>query len=149
MIQKVVRPVLLSHHTPRVDRHTVRLNHVQAVGLCFIFQIDKVNKVPDFDLHFFSHSIDSTGPSSNAKTVHPVIYNTVIGKMSVYLLFCMGVKLSLTPKRRTQLEGVRPYSHGTTQKKLKGYASHQTVAWETPPNHRDGSPPVAPSEKRH
>jgi hypothetical protein len=28
---------------------------------------------------------------------------------------------------------VRPYSHGTTQKKLKGYASHQTVAWETPP----------------
>jgi hypothetical protein len=28
---------------------------------------------------------------------------------------------------------LRPYSHGTTQKKLKGYASHQTVAWETPP----------------
>jgi hypothetical protein len=27
---------------------------------------------------------------------------------------------------------VRPYSHGTTQKKLKGYASHQTIAWETP-----------------
>jgi hypothetical protein len=28
---------------------------------------------------------------------------------------------------------LRPYSHGATQKKLKGYASHQTVAWETPP----------------
>jgi hypothetical protein len=44
---------------------------------------------------------------------------------------------------------LRPYSHGTTQKKLKGYASHQTVAWETPPMQFNGSPPVAPSENRH
>jgi hypothetical protein len=37
-----------------------------------------------------------------------------------------GIYVKLDVNVKT--ESVRPYSHGTTQKKLKGYASHQMKA---------------------
>jgi hypothetical protein len=68
----------------------------------------------------------------------PIIIVAFLRRQSTVVDFIN--KLQLTPATEKTAETsvtmpVRPYSHGTTQKKLKGY-------------HHDGPPPVAPSEKR-